>query len=132
MTSDRDAGAHRTKDGRAWRIGRDSEIAWIRENTGVSRAITSAIPPQFPANATLEQPGSGDHDPRFEDPERHDAAVLGVLTEKTLSQPWWLGYLDTRAADIIFDDVRKVSLFPTHEYVLIEAGPEQAGAWRGT
>lgn len=132
MTADREADVYRGKDGRAWRIGGDAEIAWIRENTGVTRAITSAIPPQFSAYATLEQPRSGGHDPQswLEDRERHDAGVLAVLSENTPVQPWWLGYLDTGAADTIFYDVPKVSLFPTHDYVLVEAGPEQAGAWR--
>lgn len=123
----------RTKDGRAWRIGGDAEIAWIRDNTRATTAITSAIPAIFEAYATLELPGSGDHDPQspLEDPDRHDAAVLAVLTEHTTPQPWWLGYLDTGAADTVFYDVPKATLFPTHEYVMIEAGPEQAGAWRG-
>jgi hypothetical protein len=125
---------YRDKDGHSWRIGGDAEIAWIREYTDNSRAITCAIPPQFPAYATLQQPGSGDHDPQswFENRERHDAGVLTVLTENTLAQPWWLGYLDTGGADVIFYHVPKVSLFPTHEYVVIEAGPAQAGAWRAT
>ncbi|MBV9001228.1 MAG: hypothetical protein JO304_19385 [Solirubrobacterales bacterium] len=132
MTPDREVEVYREKDGHAWRIGGDAEIAWIRENTEVTRAITSAIPPQFSAYATLEQPGSGDRDRQswLEDRARHDAAVLAVLSENTLVQPWWLGYLDTGGADVIFYDVRKVSLFPTHDYVVIEAGPEQAGAWR--
>jgi len=29
-----------------------------------------------------------------EGPERHDANVLGVLTEHTAPQAWWLGYLE--------------------------------------
>lgn len=132
MTPDRPAEGYRNKDGHAWRIGGDAEIIWIRESTGVTRAITSAIPPRFSAYATLEQPGSGDHDPpsSFEDRDRHDAAVLAVLTGHTPVQPWWLGYLDTGGADVIFSGVPTVSLFPTHDYVLVEAGPEQARAWR--
>jgi hypothetical protein len=53
-----------------------------------------------------------------------------VLGENTAPQPWWLGYLDTGAADVTFHDVPKVTLFPTHDYVMIQAGPEQAGSWR--
>jgi hypothetical protein len=49
------------KDGRAWWIGGETEVTWIRENTEVSFAITSAIPPVFEAYATLELPGSGEH-----------------------------------------------------------------------
>jgi hypothetical protein len=43
----------------------------------------------------------------------------------------WLGYLDTGDADIVFYDVRTVRPGTTDAlYVLVEAGPEQAGAWR--
>ena len=45
-------------------------------------------------------------------------------------QPWWLGYLDTGAADVLFDDVRKVALYSGWDYVLVEAGPEQTARWR--
>ena len=122
----------REKDDRRWRIGGDAEIAWIRDNTEICRAITSAIPPVFEAYATLELSGTGEHDPQswLEDPERHDAAVLSVPVEHTAAQPWWLGYLATGASDVIFHDVPKVSLIPTHDYVMIEAGPAQAASWR--
>jgi hypothetical protein len=36
------------------RAAGEAEVAWIRENTEVSFAITSAIPPVFEAYATLE------------------------------------------------------------------------------
>jgi Plasmid pRiA4b ORF-3-like protein len=62
VTRDRDTEVWRTKDDRLWRIGGDAEIAWIQENTESGRAITSAIPPIFAAYATLELPGTGDHD----------------------------------------------------------------------
>jgi hypothetical protein len=93
MTSDCGEEVWREKDGRVWRIGRGVKVAWIRENTGVSRTITSAIPPRFAAYATLEQPGTGDHDGQswLEDRARHDAAVLALLAEQTVAQPWWLG-----------------------------------------
>lgn len=62
---------------------RETEVAWIRENTEVSFAITSAIPPVFEAYATLEAPRSGDQRSvsPSEDPDRHDAGVLAVLFE---------------------------------------------------
>jgi hypothetical protein len=80
----------------------------------------------------LELPGTGDHDAAsaLEDPARHAAAVLAVLSERTPTQPWWLGYLDTGTADIIFNDVPKVRLYAEWGYVLVEAGPGQAGTWR--
>lgn len=133
MTPDSEAQVWRNKDGRAWRIGADAEIAWIRENTRSDRSIAAAIPPVFEAYATLELPGSGDHDPQswFEDPDRHDTGVLAVLSEHTTAQPWWLGYLETGiGAETIFYDVPKVTLYSDWQYVLIEAGPEQAGRWR--
>ncbi len=33
MMPDRGTEVRRTKDGRAWRVGLDTEFAWIRENT---------------------------------------------------------------------------------------------------
>ncbi|HEY4810982.1 MAG TPA: hypothetical protein VIH71_08000 [Solirubrobacteraceae bacterium] len=115
------------------RIGGEAEVAWIRENAEVSLAIMSAIPPVFEAYATLEFPGSGDHSSSspLEDPDRHDAGVLAVLRESSVAQPWWIGYLDTGGADVVFYDVRKVRPGPTDAwYVLVEAGAEQAAVWR--
>jgi hypothetical protein len=129
---DRETECWREKDERRWRIGGDTEIAWIRENIEVCRAITSAIPPAFEAYGTLELPGTGEHDQQswLEDPDRHDAALLSVLVEHTAMQAWWLGYLYTGTSDVVFHDAPKVSLFPTHDYVMIEAGPTQAKGWR--
>lgn len=87
----------------------------------------------FEAYATVQLPvtptGSGGWSWN-EGPEHHDASVLGVLREHTAPQAWWLGYLETGiAAEIIFYDVPKTKLYGW-EYVLIEAGPEEAGNWR--
>lgn len=75
MAPARETEVWRNRDDRAWRIGRGAEIAWIQQNTAGGRAITAAIPPMFEAYATLELPGTGDHDQAswFEDPDRHDA-----------------------------------------------------------
>jgi hypothetical protein len=57
--------------------------------------------------------------------------VLAVLSEHTAAQPWWLGYLETGVGvDTIFYDVPNVTLYSGWRYVLIEAGPDQAGSWR--
>jgi len=48
----------------------------------------------------------------------------------TAEQPWWLGYLDTGAHDVVFNTVPKVTLYWGWRYVLVEAGPEQALTWR--
>jgi hypothetical protein len=123
----------RTKSDREWRIGRGAEVAWIEEHTTGGRGITGAVPPMFEAYATVQLPvtpnGSGGWS-WAEGPDRHDASVLGVLTEHTVPQAWWLGYLVTGiGAETIFYDVPKAKLCGC-EYVLVEAGPEQAGGWR--
>lgn len=135
MALDRDADVWRNKDGRAWRIGRDSEIAWIAENTEVGMPITSAIPPLFEAYATLEHPETGESETRpraFEDWDRHLASLIAVLREHTAAQPWWLGFLEYHpSANIIFNDVLKVGLYANEDcYVLVQAGSEQAATWR--
>ncbi len=124
--------AWRSKDGRAWRVGGNAEIAWIQENTECGLAITSAIPPLFEAYATLELPRSDGQKaaPSLQDRERHDAGILAVLSAHAMSEPWWLGFLDTGAADVVFDDVATVNLYADWRCVLIEAGSEQAAGWR--
>ena len=114
----------RTTDGRQWRIGTDADVAWIATGTSVSRTITAAIPPVFQAYATVVLPERG------EGQDEHDRVVLALLTEHGAGQPWWLGYLDTGADDIVFPDAPMVTLYTGWHYVLVEAGPEQAATWR--
>ena len=114
----------RVKDGSTWRIGTETEVAWIANGTSPGLTITSAIPPVFEAYATVvipEEPG---------DRGRRDRVVLALLTEHSAGQPWWLGYLDTGADDIIFSDAPKVTLYTGWHYVVVQAGPEQAATWR--
>ncbi len=112
------------KDDQTWRIGTDAEIAWIVDGTSVDRTIASAIPPVFEAYATIVLP------PRGEGQEVHDRAVLSLLSEHSAGQPWWLGYLDTGADDIVFPCAPMVTVYSGWHYVLVEAGPEQAATWR--
>jgi hypothetical protein len=137
MANDHKTEVWRSKEGRGWRIGRSTEIAWIEDNTPGGLRITSAIPPVF--YATLELPGSGNQlaassaeewEQLEKDWDCHDAGVLAVLSEHSGPQPWWLGYLETGASDLIFDGARRVRFYADWPYVLIEAGPEQAGVWR--
>ena len=114
----------RSRDGSTWRIGTDAEVTWIAEGTSMSRTITSAIPPVFQAYATVLLPPGG------EGQDEHDRVVLALLREQSAGQPWWLGYLDTGADDIVFPDAPKVTLYYGWHYVLVEAGPEQAATWR--
>jgi hypothetical protein len=112
------------KDGRTWRIGTAPQVAWITEGTTVDRTITSAIPAVFAAYATIVLPEGA------EERESHDRAVLALLSEYSTARPWWLGYLDTGADDIVFPHTPMVTLYSGWHYVLVEAGPEQAATWR--
>src|ERR1700683_2238750 len=120
----------RVKDGVAWRIGTEDEVAWIREGTSPGVSITSAIPPGFAEYATLTHPGEADVARDLEEEEAQDRALLAVLQRRTASQPWWLGYLETGASDIVFWDAPRVILYSGWSYVLVGAGPEQAASWR--
>jgi hypothetical protein len=64
--------------------------------TTVGPAIDSAIPLVFEAYATVVLPND------VTGRERHDRAVLAVLSKHSASQPWWLGYLDTGVDDVVF------------------------------
>src|SRR5258708_1611018 len=114
----------RFRDGSTWRIGTDAEVAWIVGGTSMSRTTPGAVPPVFEAYATLVLPYAGQG--RCE----HDRAVLALLREQSAGQPWWLGYLDTGADDIVFPDAPKVTLYSGWHYVLVGAGPAQAATWR--
>jgi hypothetical protein len=121
----------RARDGSTWRIGTDADIGWITEGTAylcglpasMSRTITGAIPPVFEAYATVVVAYG-------EERVKHDRAVLALLAEQSPDQRWFLGYLDTGVDDIVFPDAPKVTLYAGWHYVLVEAGPEQAAAWR--
>jgi hypothetical protein len=122
------AGSHvtRVRDGSTWRIGTDAEVAWINDGTSPGRAVTVAIPPIFAAYCTLELPKY------WEAFSVHEQAVVALLSEHPVQQPWWLGYLDTGASDIVFPDAPMVTLYAEWHYVLVEAGPQQAATWRDT
>lgn len=107
-----------------WRIGTSADVAWIADGTSGGLTITAAIPPVFEAYATVVLPVGG------EGQDEHDRAVLKLLKEQSVGQPWWLGYLDTGADDIVFPDAPKVALYAGWPHVLVEAGPEQAASWR--
>jgi hypothetical protein len=70
------------RDGSTWRIGTQPEVAWIASGTSIGRAITAAIPPAFEAYATAVLP---DDD---EQQDRHDRAVVALLSEYSAAQPW--------------------------------------------
>jgi hypothetical protein len=121
-----DGMVRRSRDGGTWRIGTDAEVAWINDGTSRGLTITSAIPPIFEAYATVVLPYRG------EGQDERDRAVLAPLRGQSAGQPWWLGYLDTGADDVVFPDAPKVTLYAGWHYVLVEAGPDQAASWRRT
>jgi hypothetical protein len=114
----------RWKDGREWRLGTDADVAWIPESTAPGLSITSAIPPVFAAYATVVVPHAE------EGRSEHGRLVLRLLREQSGDQPWWLGYLDTGSDDVVFPDAPRVTLYTNWEYVLVQAGPEEAARWR--
>ncbi|MEP7022668.1 MAG: hypothetical protein ABJB47_02415 [Actinomycetota bacterium] len=114
----------RVRDGSTWRIGTDAEVAWIADGTSKGRTITAAIPPVFDACATVMLPASD------EEQDRHDRAVVAPLSGESASQPWWLGFLDTGADDVVFPGAPMVTLYSGWHYVLVEVGPEEAATWR--
>lgn len=134
MATDRGEKGWRNREGREWRLGSKADLQWIEDGTEYGVRITSAIPPAFEAYATLEHPGfvePGVHSISDGDQERHDAAVWAILNDRTPPQAWWLGYLETGASKVVFDDAPRARLYADWPYVVVEAGPEQARTWRG-
>jgi hypothetical protein len=114
------------RDGRDWRLGADAEVTWINSGTSPSTAISAAIPSIFASYCTLLLPRRGTGELAA-----HEQAVIELLTEETQEQPWWLGYLDTGASDVVFPYAPRTTLYHGYGYVLVEAGPEEATSWRG-
>jgi hypothetical protein len=111
------------KDGRSWRIGTVEDVAWIAGHTIDGLTVNAAIPPRFEAYATFYPPEGADI-------TLHEDTVVDILKAHTTPQPWWLGYLDTGAHDIVFNTAPQVMLYWGWRYVLVEAGPDQALTWR--
>ncbi len=122
------AGGPYEKDGRAWTIGTQDEVSWIQQGLTLtpSTAITGAIPPGFEAYATIALCEGEPGDWVSTEP---DSAVLEVLRAHAGSQPWWLGYLETGASDVVFQEAPRVKLYWDWSYVLVCAGFEQAASW---
>ncbi len=120
----------RVKDGTAWRIGSQADVEWISDRTGIRGRITGAIPPTFADYATLVHPGEIDAPRDVRAEHRQDLALVHVLGRHAAHLPWWLGYLNTGASDIVFCDAPMVTLYTGWHYVLVLAGPTQAATWR--
>lgn len=107
-----------------WTIGTSADIAWVTHHAHDATHIP-AIPPLFDAYATVDTP-DGDLAKTAA-----DRALVTLLRAHTPQQPWWLGYLETGAANVVFPAVQRVHAYWDWPYVLVEAGPEQALSWRG-
>lgn len=119
------------KNGVAWPVGGQAQVDWITEGTEAGRRITAAIPPLFDDYATLTDALADEDRPRDLSLERRqDLAFVDVLRRHSGGRPWWIGYLDTGASDIVFWDAPKVTLYYGWSYVLVLAGPDQAAGWR--
>jgi hypothetical protein len=114
------------KDGRSWHVGSQEDVRWIQEGVTRDARITGAIPATFEAYVSIAL-CKGVVDNRT--PTDPDSAVLDVLRAHTNPQPWWLGYLETGASDVVFDEAPRVQLYWGWRYVLVLAGPEQATSW---
>ena len=120
------------KDGSTWRIGIEDEVAWINAGVSPGKSITASVPPVFAAYATLALPLGLDM-PRDELrplEDRFDDILLGVLSAHTQPQPWWLGFLDTGASDVVLNEAPRVHVGSNGSYVLVQAGPSEARNWR--
>jgi hypothetical protein len=95
-------------------------VDWITRSTRRDRTIHSAIPPLFAGYCTIAVPEQDTAK------ERADAALVEVLQAQGPDQPWWLGFLDTGAADIVQASAPRISIYVGWPYVLMRGGPEQA------
>jgi hypothetical protein len=114
----------RSKDGQIWRIGKQADVDWIVETTPPGLSIASAVPPVFASCATVVTP------PALKDQSTQDQVVVNLVSAHTPDQPWWLGYLETGLDDVVFPDAPRVRIYSRWQYVLVEAGPDQARSWR--
>lgn len=110
------------RDGRAWHTGSASDVAWIGDRP-LGCTVETALPPVFEAYATF-------HRPEGTTPATHERAVVERLVAHAGEHPWWLGYLDTGAHDVVFPSAPRVTVYWGWPYVLVLAGPEQALTWR--
>jgi hypothetical protein len=111
------------RDGRTWRIGTAEDVAWLADRPS-GRSVVTSMPLVFEAYATL-------YVPQDEIPAKaHERTIVTALAAHTAPQPWWLGYLETGAHDVVVPQARRVTLYLDWQYVLAEGGPDEALRWR--
>ena len=119
------------KDDSNWRIGTEDEVAWINAGWRRGVSITASIPPVFEAYATLAFPLGLDVPGDVLRPreDSFDDTLLRVLSAHTGSQPWWLGFLETGASDVVLNDAPRAHVYGCN-YVIVQAGASEARNWR--
>jgi hypothetical protein len=55
--------------------------------------------------------------------DRFDDALLRVVGAHTKPQPWWLGFLDTGATDVVLDDAPRVHVYAN--WVMSSSRPDR-------
>ena len=119
-------GHHVLRDGRAWRLGTDADAAWINDGT-------SAGPRSRPRSRRSSLPTAPWNCRKANERDGADPARAGgdrAAHRADPEQPWWLGYLDTGASDVVFPYAPRTTIYYGYGYVLVEAGPQQAAGWR--
>src|SRR5262249_7780771 len=115
-----DASAHVKPIVQAWsaggtpQIGGAQDVAAIRAASAPGKPIKWALPPIFEANATVVVPDSQ------LGKKLSDAVLLALLQKHSADQPWWLGYLETGASDVVFPDASRVQCYTGWDYVLVQ------------
>lgn len=99
-------------------------VDWITDSTRIGRSIASAIPPVYAGYATIVVP-DGD-----EAKTQADLALVEVLQAHAPADRWWLGYLDTGAADLSNIEGQRVSAYVGWTYVLKVGAPQHVLAPR--
>ena len=107
------------KNERSWLIGTASDAAWLDALGTAGSGITA-----FDGSCRLNLP-----DDHVRDQAAHDQAVVRVLGAFGTSD-WWLGYLEYGVGiDLVFDDAPRTRIFGWN-YILAQAGAQQALSWR--
>ncbi|SHG76654.1 hypothetical protein SAMN05443575_2727 [Jatrophihabitans endophyticus] len=122
------------RDGRRWPLGDSGTVAWIDGATPAGVSISAAVPLRYEAYATSSTPAVDDGSEPTGDPDavlvRYAETLIAILARGSAPQPWWLGYLDTGAHDVVFPDAPRTTLYNGWPYVLVQAGPREALTWR--
>jgi hypothetical protein len=154
------AGSRLPRAGQSWRSATAETVAWITNNVARDPSINGAVPPIFDAYAYVMDPwdpgdeadssmewsfdrilaGTDIADGAWRGPDgaAHRAASHGWQVQEAFvrqlrrlgDDTWWLGYLETGSADVVFWDAYRVKMYANWDYVIIEAGPEEALGWR--